>query len=305
MVNKGEMEEGMKGGIEGEMDRSKKESCVSIIMPTYNAASFISKAIESVLLQTYKNLELIIIDDASQDDTVSLIEEYKKNDKRIKLLRNSSNSGSGYSRNRGIEAAEGRYISFIDSDDIWQPEKLRIQIEFMQEKSSPFSFTAYDVFRKGKYLRTVAVAEHTDCDRLLEGRHIGCSTVIYDTHATGKQFMIEKRHIREDLALWLNILQKVGRGHGIQESLTIYNIRSKSKSSNKFSTVYRTFNTYRLFMNNDLLRTIYRLSFYALRNLKVRLPYPAKNRRKQIKQTISLGENATPPGPNRGSGKQP
>ncbi|MSR89726.1 glycosyltransferase family 2 protein, partial [Patescibacteria group bacterium] len=117
---------------------------VSIVVPVYNAASFIDETIKTVLDQTYTNWELLLVDDKSTDKSVKLIKPYLTKDKRIKLLSNKKNSGAAISRNKGIDAAKGRYIAFLDADDLWLPTKLEKQVAFMQKQDCAFGFTGYE-----------------------------------------------------------------------------------------------------------------------------------------------------------------
>ena len=116
---------------------------MSIITPLYNGEEFIRDAVESVLAQTYENWELLVIDDGSSDNGYNIVKEYSDNDKRIKLLKNEKNSGVTKTRNKGIEASDGRYIAFLDSDDMWHREKLEKQLNFMNNKNAAISCTAY------------------------------------------------------------------------------------------------------------------------------------------------------------------
>ena len=117
---------------------------VSIITPTFNSAKYIAETIQSVQKQTYPNWEMIIVDDCSQDKTVDIIQNFMEDDHRIHLVQLNKNSGAGVARNNAINVAKGRYIAFLDSDDLWQPEKLSKQIEFMQTQNIPFTFSFYD-----------------------------------------------------------------------------------------------------------------------------------------------------------------
>src|SRR5690625_120229 len=121
----------------------EKEPLVSIITPAYNAARFIGETIESVLAQTYENWEMIIVDDCSTDDTREIVQSYQEKDSRIKLFTLDKNSGSGVARNKAMDEAKGRFIAFLDSDDLWYPEKLRRQIAFMLDNGVAFTFTKY------------------------------------------------------------------------------------------------------------------------------------------------------------------
>jgi teichuronic acid biosynthesis glycosyltransferase TuaG len=210
---------------------------VSIITPMYNSEKFINSTIESVLIQTYSNWEMIIVDDCSTDNSVKIVEDFIKKDKRIKLIKLTKRSGPAIARNTAIREAQGRFIAFLDSDDLWKPLKLEKQIKFMLENGIAFSFTAYDIIDdSNKLISTVKVPEKVSFKDLLKDNPIGCLTAIYDTFKVGKIFMpiIEKR---QDYGLWLKILQKVKYAYGLQESLAIYRIRRNSISRNKLKLI--------------------------------------------------------------------
>src|SRR5690606_21976023 len=168
----------------------------SVIMPCYNARRFIGRSIESVINQTFQNWELVIIDDGSVDDTPEYIKEhYADGDRRIRLLKLERNSGAAVARNTGIKHAAGRFIAFLDSDDTWDPDKLRLQLAFMKEQQHPFTFTGYRRICGGRELNEVGTPEKVNYEQLLKTNIIGCLTVIYDTQALGKVYMplIRKR----------------------------------------------------------------------------------------------------------------
>ena len=135
---------------------------ISIITPNYNCGDYISETIESVLLQTYSNWELIIVDDCSSDDSYKIALDYAKKDSRIKVIRNETNLGTAISRNKALDIAKGDYIAFLDSDDLWEKDKLELQLNFMQENNCDFSFSQYDLIdEKGLSLnKTAKVIKH-------------------------------------------------------------------------------------------------------------------------------------------------
>lgn len=200
---------------------------ISIIMPAYNCASFIREAVDSVLAQTYSNWELIIVDDCSTDDTAEVIDSY--DDSRIQYLRNAQNMGAAMTRNEALNVAKGRYIAFLDSDDIWMPSKLDRQIAFMEQNGYAFTYSPYYVISPNgeKYLHTcpssLTYYQLTRWDR------IGCLTVIYDASKIGKTPM-PKIMNREDYAYWLLLLRQGYTAHAYQEPLAIY--RSHNGMSN-------------------------------------------------------------------------
>lgn len=221
---------------------------VSIITPSYNSSQFIQETIDSVLSQAYVNWEMIIVDDVSTDNSIEIINQYIKNDSRIKLIQLENNSGAAVARNTAIENAKGKYIAFLDSDDIWKKDKLEKQIKFMQNYDSSFSYSAYDLINEeGKSLNTIKdPLTNLTYYELLKENQIGCLTAIYDQEKLGKIYMPLIRK-RQDFGLWLNILKKIDHADKIDESLAVYRIRKDSISSNKIDLIkynYELFNTH-------------------------------------------------------------
>jgi glycosyltransferase involved in cell wall biosynthesis len=240
---------------------------VSIITPSYNSSKFIAQAIESALAQTYKNWEMIIIDDMSSDNSTEIVEKYLQADKRIRLIKLEKNIGPALARNQAIERANGKYIAFLDSDDIWQPNKLQIQVQFMLDNNLSFSYSSYDIIdENGNYLKTFHVKDFISYEELLKTNVIGCLTAIYDAEKLGKVFMENIGH--EDYALWLNILKKIKHGRGIDKSLARYRIVKKSISSNKFKTIRYQWNIYRRVEKINFFKSIYYLLFYTYNGFK-------------------------------------
>lgn len=180
---------------------------VSIIMPAYNCEAYIAASIRSVLAQTYTNWELLIVDDCSTDDTVSIVQSF--HDNRIKLFFNERNSGAAVSRNRALREAWGRWVAFLDSDDLWHPEKLERQISFMEENSYAFSYTNYEEMTADGIPNGITVSgpKHISQRGMFRYCWPGCLTVMYDTSLIG---LIQINDIRKnnDYALWLKVCTK-------------------------------------------------------------------------------------------------
>lgn len=208
---------------------------ISIITPLYKSEKFISQVIESVLVQSYNNWEMIIVDDVSPDNSCKIVEKYSQKDNRIKLIQLEKNSGPAVARNRAIKEAKGRYISFLDADDLWEPLKLEKQIKFMKERNCALSYSNYKTMTEEGHLldRDVSLPTKLSYKDLLKTNHIGCLTAIYDTQQVGKIYMplIKKR---QDYGLWLKILKKTDYAYGLNEPLATYRLMSNSISSNKF-----------------------------------------------------------------------
>ena len=204
---------------------------VSIIMPAYNVSEFVFRSINSVLNQTFQDWELLIVDDCSTDNTVEVIQSFA--DKRIKLIVNTNNLGGAGSRNVAIAKACGRYLAFLDSDDVWTPEKLDKQIAFMQRQKVGFSFSGYStITEQDEILDKIEVPERVSFSKLLKHNYIGCLTAIYDTEPFGKIYMPSVRK-RQDFALWLELLKRFDYAFGLNENLGYYRIRAGSLSASK------------------------------------------------------------------------
>lgn len=225
---------------------------VSIVMPTYNSAAYVCDSIDSVIGQDFCDWELLVVDDASVDGTPDLVRERYAHDGRVVLHALAANKGAAFARNVAIEAAKGRFIAFLDSDDLWRSNKLAVQIPLLESSDACLVFSAYDVFTgSGRQLgRTVAAPERLVYRDLLWGDPIGCLTAMYDTEKTGKVLMPDIR-MRQDWGLWLRLLRGGRLGIGVQQSLAMLRLHPHSLSANKWRAVR---------FNYHLLRTEARLS---------------------------------------------
>lgn len=206
-------------------------SIISIIMPAYNASSFISESIDSVLNQSYGNWELIIVNDNSSDTTVDVVTPYLA-DERIKLINNTANLGGAGSRNVAIKESKGRYIAFLDSDDLWHKNKLSSHIEFMKDNEVGFTYSNYQQFYNDKNNALIMAPIKVNYKQMLKSNFIGCLTVVYDTSLFGKFYFPETKK-RHDFALWLNMLKKFDFAYNVGEVLANYRVHNASLSSNK------------------------------------------------------------------------
>lgn len=252
-------------------------SLVSVITPNFNSEKYISQTIDSIRAQTIQSWELLIVDDCSTDNSLEVISKYCKEDSRIKLIKLNSNLGAAVARNKGIEAAAGRYIAFLDSDDKWLPNKLEKQLKFMQDNEYIFTFTAYNrVNPEGDSLGELGVPKRVSYDDLLKKCEIGCLTVMYDTQKLGKVYMPLIRK-RQDLGLWLRILKKTKYAYGLNEVLASYTVRNNSISSNKRQAAAYTWKLYRDVETLPLHKAIYYFSHYAINGvLRTKFPKVAK-----------------------------
>ena len=221
---------------------------VSIITPTYNAEKFITETLKSVQNQTYQNWEMILIDDASTDETVKIISDFAKKDSRIKLFKLGKNSGNGFARNIALEKAVGKYVAYLDADDLWFPNKLEKQIEFLKENNLHFTFSFYDcIDEEGNSLnRRVEAPIDLTYNELFFCNYVGNLTAIYDVDYFGK-IVIEATQKRQDWRLWLTILKQIQVTKPVPEPLAFYRIRKDSISSSKFKLIKHNFGVYREF----------------------------------------------------------
>lgn len=242
---------------------SKMNDLVSIITPLYNSSLFLKETLQSVLAQTYDNWEMIIVDDCSNDGSYEMAVQHAEFDSRFKVIRLAKNSGPAVARNKAIEAAGGRYIAFLDSDDLWLPEKLERQVRFMRDNDFDFTYTSYNrMTEPGELIAITNAPVSVQYEDLLKTCPIGCLTVIYDSEKVGKQFMpvINKR---QDYALWLKLLKITKRAYGLNEVLASYRMRNSSVSSNKFHAASYQWLVYRKLEKLSLTKSLYVFSFYA------------------------------------------
>ena len=245
------------------------DNLVSIITPAYNSATYIAETIESVLAQTYTNWEMLIVNDCSKDNTAEIVQSYAAKDKRIKLINLTQNSGVAAARNTAIEKAKGRYIAFLDSDDLWKKEKLQKQLSFMQQNGYAFTFTSYEHFKgtKENIQSKVQVVKSLNYKQALKGNQIGCLTVMLDRKQILNIHFTTQKH--EDYILWLNILKHGITAHGIHESLALYRTgNSKSISGNKLQSALWTWKVYRDSQKLNLIYSIYIFMIYIRNGLK-------------------------------------
>ena len=219
---------------------------VSIIMPAYNAEKTIVFSIESVLSQSYSDLELIIINDCSKDGTKEIVEHYAKSDNRVVVINNKENQGVSKSRNIGIQVAKGEYIAFLDSDDIWDKSKLKKQLHVMKKYNAVLSYTASAfIDETGNSYRYIMEAEkRTSLRTLLKKNLISCSSAMVKSSVM-KKIKMPNDNMHEDYYVWIKILKKYKYAYGINEPLLTYRLMTKSKSSNRLKSAKMIFNTYR------------------------------------------------------------
>lgn len=238
---------------------------VSIITPTYNCGRFIGETIDSVLAQTYSNWEMIIVDDRSTDDTEAVVRKYMEQDNRIKYTLLDVNSGAAVARTKAMKLAEGQYMAFLDSDDLWTPDKLERQLKFMTENGYAFSCTAYEQIdeESNPLDRVIKTIEKTDYNRLLLDCPVGNSTVMYDVSKMGK-FEVPNIRKRNDDALWLQMLKKEKYIWGMEDVLMKYRIRTNSLSNNKLKVIKYHWILYREIEHLNVFRSLFHIGYWCL-----------------------------------------
>ena len=237
---------------------------ISIIVPCYNSQAYIKQAIDSVRAQIYSDWELIIVDDCSTDNSAAIIQEYIRNDSRIKYLKTEKPSGSPtLPRNMGIKAAEGRFIAFLDSDDAWLPDKLEKQVKLFDDERVAIVFSDYEKMSEEgeRNNRVIKAPMKVSYKQLLRGNVIGCLTAIYDTAKVGKMFFMQ--HTHEDYILWLSILKKGFVAVNTRTVEALYRVRRNSVSSNKLKVLSWQWDIYRNIEKTGLLKAMYYFAHYA------------------------------------------
>ncbi|MCM1103129.1 MAG: glycosyltransferase [Clostridium sp.] len=226
-----------------------KKERISIVVPVYQAAGYIAQTLAMVQAQTYTDWELILVDDASGDGSVGVIEDYLRvhNDPRIRLIRQKENGGAARARNTGVDAATGRYLAYLDADDVWSADKLSRELAFLKEKQAGFVFTAYefgdaDANGTGKI---VHVPEELRYRQALSRTVIFTSTVLFDLARIPKELVKMPEIKSEDTAAWWRILKAGHTAYGMDEVTTIYRRPAKSLSSNKWEAMRRIWALYR------------------------------------------------------------
>lgn len=247
-----------------------KNRLVSIITPSYNASKYIKETIQSVKSQSYSHFEMIIVDDCSKDQTRDIIRSEMEDDKRIRLIELADNRGPAAARNHAINLANGDYLAFLDSDDLWYPDKLKRQVEFMEEGGFAFSYTNYRMMNENgeKTDVVVHVPAKTNYEGLLKNTMIATLTVIIDKKKTGAVQMDLYRDCSEDYGLWLSILANGIEAHGLREELACYRKCENSLSSNKLKSAMKTWKTYRKIRNINRFSAMWYFANYSINAFK-------------------------------------
>ena len=246
---------------------------VSIIIPYFKKKDYILDAINSILNQTYQNFEIIVVYDDIDKSELSLIHKIQKVDKRIKVLINKKNLGAGLSRNYAIKNSNGKYIAFLDADDIWNVEKLKKQVSIMEQKNLSITHTSYKILDKNNNYATIRIAKNLDYKKLLKSCDVGLSTVMIKKNLFSKKNKFSNLKTKEDYVLWL-LLTKAGYiFYPIKEILTSWRISQNSLSSSVSRKLIDGFNVYYKYMKFSFIKSIFLLIQLSLNYLWKKLRF--------------------------------
>lgn len=240
---------------------------ISIITPCYNSGKYIAETIQSVLDQSFENWEWWIVDDNSSDNSVETI--LKFDDSRIHLITLDKNTGAAEARNIGLEKASGRFITFLDSDDVWLPHFLETSVNYLIENEEELVYATYKRHDENlePLLEDFVAEDNITYQRILYNCPIPMLTSMYDSKRIGK-VRIPEVDMREDYAMWIEILRKIPKARAIKEPLAIYRIRKSSYSRNKFKILRKQFAVYSKFLNLSLPQSTYYTLHWALNGMK-------------------------------------
>ena len=241
---------------------------VSIIMAAYNAEKTIAAAVESVLQQTYRQFELLVINDHSTDHTEEIVRHYAKRDSRIKRIDLPKNSGVSAARLAGARQAKGIWIAVLDSDDIWLPDKLEKQLVKQRETGAQLLYTGAGFMdAEGRPLRGyLSAPKMVSYRELLKQNRISNSSVLVKKELY-LRYYVQRDDLHEDFALWLRLLRTGVKAYGVDEPLLIYRISSTSKSGKKWRSAKMNWNTYR-YIGLGIAKSIYYMCWYAVNGVK-------------------------------------
>lgn len=249
-----------------------KSPLVSIVVPVYNAEKFLEDTIKTVQAQTYENWELILVNDCSTDNSKKIAKPFLSS--KIKWFDMEKNSGAALTRNRGIKEAKGRYICFLDADDLWKKEKLEKQVEFMKQKDCEFSFTGYEFADENGIPngKKVFIPKKISYKQALKNTTIWTSTVMFDINKLKKDDIYMPNIRRgQDTATWWKVLKKIDCAHGLNEILSYYRRTNESLSANKIKALKRTWNLYRKVEKLNLFYSIYNFIWYCFNAVRRRI----------------------------------
>ncbi len=246
---------------------------VSIIIPLYGCEAYLRETLDSVVAQTFTDWEAILINDCSPDNSLDIANEYAAKDIRFRVYSHEVNGGAHIARNTALEKVRGRYISYLDSDDVWMPEKLQLQLEFMQKNNVFACITGYQTIEEdGTYRNTVKVPARTGYKQML-GNTLTCThTAIFDTSKIDKKLLVMPTiGAAEDLATWLTVMKAGFDFYGLDAIMAKYRKHGGSRSSNKIRAMKNTWNIYRNIEKLNIFQSAYYFIGYAYHAVKKRM----------------------------------
>lgn len=245
-----------------------RDILISIIIPYYRKKKYIKKTLVSVLNQTYKNIEIIIIYDDQSKDDLRYLKTIIADNSKIKIIDNKENIGPGFSRNKGIKISKGEYIAFIDSDDIWKKNKLKYQLKQMLKMKYDFSHTSYSIINDRNKVTGLRVAKsYSDINKLIKSCDIGLSTVMLKNRIL-KKFNFPSLKTKEDFVLWINIIKSGHTLLGINKNLTLWRNVKNSQSSNIMQKLLDGYRVYNRYLKFNFIMSMYYLLILCLNFLK-------------------------------------
>ncbi len=242
---------------------------VSVIIPFYKKKKFIEETINSILKQTYDNIEIVIVYDDFEKDDLNFLKENFSDNNKIRIIENDGNLGAGYSRNKGIAAAKGNYISFIDADDLWRKEKISKQIDYMKKNNFQISHTSYEIINEeGAILSSRKSRNFNNYKNILTSCDIGLSSVLLKKVLITDEIRFANLKTKEDFVLWLKILKSGFEIGALEEPLMLWRKTKGSLSSSIFQKLKDGFKVYNYYMNYNVIKSLYLLISLSINYLK-------------------------------------
>lgn len=241
---------------------------LSVIVPVYNAQKFIRQTIDSVLSQTYSEFELILVDDCSTDNSYDILCEYIEKDSRVKVYKNEKNMGVSYTRNFAVDKAQGEFVALIDSDDMWEQNKLKIQMQAISDNNADLCYTG-SAFVDTHGVRSnfvFKVPQTITYKKLLKQNIMSCSSVVVRKELL-KKYPMAHDNMHEDFATWLAIAKSGAKCIGVNQPLLIYRVNRNSKSGNKVKSMEMTYRVYK-FIGLNIFQRVYYMISYIITGIK-------------------------------------
>ena len=238
---------------------------VSVIIPYFKKKNFIDQSISSVLNQSYSNIEIIIVYDDEEKSDLDYLRKIYNSNKKIKIIVNEKNIGAGFSRNRGIREAKGKYVCFIDSDDIWKKEKIVNQLNYMKKNNYKISHTSYEIINdKNEIIGNRKAKDFYNIKDILTSCNIGLSSVILEKDLITDQIQFSSLKTKEDFVLWLKILKSKVTIGGLDKNLLLWRKTKNSLSSSAIQKLFDGFRVYKIYMGFNLIFSLYYLFCLSL-----------------------------------------